>query len=94
MGEERSNERCDQGEKHSKPEAIGCAPCARGRIREGGADPQAEGQDDGRNDQARKQLPIAELTDFVKSPRTGGQEYDHGEGNANGFAHNEECRQH
>ena len=90
---ERSNKCRDQCKEYGKPEPVSGAPGAQGRVRQRGADPQTECQDDGRNDQTWQQFPIAELTHFIKGPGTGRKEYGNREGNTQTLAQHKECRQ-
>ncbi|MNE10372.1 hypothetical protein D3C80_1030830 [compost metagenome] len=94
MREEGGDERSDQCQKHGKAAAIGSSACGRRGVGQRSTHPQAQGQDDGWNDQAGQQLPIAELAHLVKCPGAGSKEYQDGNYNADALAQEYQYGQH
>ena len=77
MGVKRSDQGGDQRHEHCNTAVVSRTPGVQGKAWQGRADPQTEGQDNGRDDQAWQQLPIAELTHFIKCPDARCQENGH-----------------
>ncbi|MNJ35004.1 hypothetical protein D3C77_297320 [compost metagenome] len=91
--EKRRNEGGDQPQEHGKTRTVSQALRAQRRASKRCANPQTERQDNGRDDQARKQLPVTELAYFVERPDASGQEYNDRQRKATSFLEQIKCGQ-